>query len=121
MEMMIAEGNRRRLLTAKRAIKGVDRMLAVLKTQLAESSATSTMPCAAPRPGAKAEDLSISVPGIGHKIARTLIAEIPELGPLDRHQVAALAGVAPFNRDSGKLRAAAPSPAAGRSCAAPCT
>ena len=46
----------------------------------------------------------ISVPGIGHKIARTLIAEMPELGRLDRRQIAALTGVAPFNRDSGKLR-----------------
>ena len=44
------------------------------------------------------------MPGIGPKIARTLIAELPELGALDRHQIAALAGVAPFNRDSGIMR-----------------
>src|SRR4029453_13920147 len=52
----------------------------------------------------EAEDLLISVPGIGHKIARTLLAEMPELGRLDRRQIAALTGVAPFNRDSGTLR-----------------
>jgi transposase len=38
------------------------------------------------------------VPGIGHKIARTLLAEMPELGRLDRRQIAALTGVAPFMR-----------------------
>ena len=53
---------------------------------------------------AEAEDLLISVPGIGPRIARTLIAELPELGRLDRRKIASLTGVAPFNRDSGTLR-----------------
>jgi len=47
------------------------------------------------------QDLLKSVPGIGDVVARTLIAELPELGQVDRHQIAALAGVAPMNRDSG--------------------
>ena len=50
------------------------------------------------------EDLLTSVPGVGPKIARTLIAELPELGLLDRRKIASLAGLAPFNRDSGLLR-----------------
>ncbi|UPG73231.1 IS110 family transposase [Roseomonas gilardii subsp. gilardii] len=45
-----------------------------------------------------------SVPGIGPTTARTLLAELPELGQLDRHRIASLVGVAPFNRDSGCLR-----------------
>lgn len=45
-----------------------------------------------------------SVPGVGPVLATTLIAELPELGRLDRKQIAALVGVAPFNRDSGTLR-----------------
>lgn len=45
-----------------------------------------------------------SVPGVGPVVARTLLAELPELGSLDRQQVAALVGVAPLNRDSGCLR-----------------
>lgn len=49
-------------------------------------------------------DLLTSVPGVGDIVARTLIAELPELGSLDRHQVAALAGVAPFSRDSGRRK-----------------
>ena len=50
------------------------------------------------------EALLRSVPGIGHVSARTLLAELPELGSLTRRQAAALVGVAPFSRDSGKMR-----------------
>ena len=50
------------------------------------------------------QDLLKSVPGIGDVVARTLIAELPELGQVGRHQIAALAGVAPMNRDSGRYR-----------------
>ena len=50
------------------------------------------------------QDLLKSVPGVGNVVARTLIAELPELGRVGRHQIAALAGVAPMNRDSGRYR-----------------
>jgi transposase len=46
----------------------------------------------------------MTVKGIGEVTATLLILELPELGHLDRKQIAALVGVAPFNRDSGKLR-----------------
>lgn len=49
-------------------------------------------------------DLLTSVPGIGKSVASTLIGDMPELGTLNRREIAALTGVAPFNRDSGKLR-----------------
>jgi len=50
------------------------------------------------------EDLLASVPGIGKTIARTLLAELPELGRLSPKQIAALAGLAPYTRQSGKWR-----------------
>ena len=50
------------------------------------------------------EDLLKSVPGIGPVLSRTLLAELPELGSVNRKQIAALVGVAPLNRDSGTLR-----------------
>ncbi len=50
------------------------------------------------------EDLLRSVPGMGPTTARTLLAELPELGRLDRRAIAALVGVAPFNCDSGQHR-----------------
>jgi hypothetical protein len=45
-----------------------------------------------------------SVPGVGQVLSSTLLASLPELGRLDRKQIAALVGLAPFNRDSGSLR-----------------
>jgi transposase len=50
------------------------------------------------------EKILQSVPGIGPVTAATLLAELPELGTVSRQKVAALAGVAPFNRDSGRRR-----------------
>jgi transposase len=50
------------------------------------------------------EDLLVSVPGIGPTIARTLLAELPELGSLDRRKIAALVGLAPWTRQSGQWR-----------------
>jgi len=49
-------------------------------------------------------DLLRDVPGVGPNLARTLIAELPELGQLTHKQIAALVGVAPFPRDSGTMR-----------------
>jgi transposase len=51
-----------------------------------------------------ADDLLTSVPGVGDVTAHTLIADLPELGQLDRRRLAALVGVAPINRDSGQMR-----------------
>jgi len=45
-----------------------------------------------------------SVPGVGPVLATTLLSDLPELGKLNRKQIAALAGVAPLNRDSGSMR-----------------
>jgi transposase len=50
------------------------------------------------------DDLLRTVPGVGPQLSLTLLAHLPELGTLDRKQIAALVGVAPYNRDSGTLR-----------------
>lgn len=50
------------------------------------------------------DELLQSVPGVGPAVSRTLLGELPELGQLNGKQIAALVGVAPFNRDSGKMR-----------------
>ncbi|POE03396.1 transposase, partial [Pectobacterium odoriferum] len=49
-------------------------------------------------------ELISSVKGVGEATVATLLAELPELGRLTRREISALAGVAPFNRDSGKMR-----------------
>jgi transposase len=50
------------------------------------------------------EALLVSVPGVGSATARTLLAEMPELGTLDRRQIASLAGLAPWTRQSGQWK-----------------
>ena len=50
------------------------------------------------------DDLLRSVPGVGPQVSLTLLAYLPELGTLNRKQISALVGVAPFNRDSGPHR-----------------
>jgi|HubBroStandDraft_4_1064222.scaffolds.fasta_scaffold145959_1 transposase len=50
------------------------------------------------------DELLRSVPSVGKVLASTLLAQLPELGMLNRKQIAPLVGLAPFNRDSGKLR-----------------
>ncbi|MCF7811715.1 IS110 family transposase [bacterium] len=50
------------------------------------------------------DNLLRSVPGVGDNLSRTLLAALPELGKLNRRQIASLAGVAPFCRDSGKMK-----------------
>ena len=54
------------------------------------------------------DDLLRTVPGVGEQLSLTLLAYLPELGTMDRRQVAALVGVAPYNRDSGTLRGKRP-------------
>lgn len=52
----------------------------------------------------KKDDLLKSAPGVGPVLSTTLLADLPELGDLNRRQIAALVGVAPFNRDTGRFR-----------------
>ncbi len=50
------------------------------------------------------DDILRSVPGVGEQLSLALLSQLPELGTLNRRQVAALVGVDPFNRDSGTMR-----------------
>jgi transposase len=102
--MIVAERLRLKRATAKRLIKSITRLLAVLQKELSDlDSGIDEAIKASPMWKAK-EDLLASIPGIGPATARTLIAELPELGKLDRRQIAALVGLAPWTRQSGKWR-----------------
>jgi transposase len=103
VEMIGAENNRRRHLTHKRVLRGLERILAELQTQLSEIEREIDDNVRGTPAWREKENLLKTVPGIGNTIARTLIAEIPELGTLDRRKIASLAGLAPINRDSGTL------------------
>ena len=104
IEMMVAERNRRRMLTSRRLLKGVDRHLAMLEKELSALEQDIDGEIRRSPAWREKEELLRSVPGIGPIIARTLIAELPELGSLPHRKMAALVGLAPINRDSGKRR-----------------
>ena len=104
IEMTVAERNRRRLVAAKPVLKSIDRIIAALEKQLADLDHDIGQRVRDTPAWREKEELLKSVPGVGDQTARRLIAALPELGELDRRQIAALVGVAPINRDSGKLR-----------------
>jgi transposase len=104
VEMMAAEGQRARRVTDTRLKKSIARLHKALQKELTELDGSIDDHVRGSPVWAEKEDLLASVPGIGKTIARTLIAELPELGQLDRRQVAALAGLAPWTRQSGQWR-----------------
>jgi transposase len=104
VEMMAAEGQRERRLADKRVKKSIVRLRKALEKELAEIDAEINDHMRGSPVWAEKEDLLASVPGVGPIIARTLIAELPELGSLDRRKIAALVGLAPWTRQSGQWR-----------------
>jgi transposase len=102
--MRTSEGNRlaqavepRVTRSIQSVIKTLDQQIEELDTQLDDGIKQSPV-------WQHRVDLLKSVPGIGDATARMLVVELPELGALSRQKIAALVGVAPFNRDSGTMR-----------------
>jgi transposase len=107
LEMRTAEQNRlgqaigRHQRAVKQSLKKhlayLDRELAITETELGERVRQSPL-------WRERDDLLQSVPGIGAIVAHTLLAELPELGRLNRREIAKLVGLAPLNHDSGTWR-----------------
>jgi transposase len=104
VEMVGMEQNRRRQARASGVARTIAATLRVLEAQLAEIDRDIDGAVRGSPAWRAADDLLQSVPGIGAVASRTLIAEMPELGRLDRREAAALIGLAPVNRDSGQMR-----------------
>jgi transposase len=104
VEMITAEGQRVRRISDNRLIKSIARLRKALEKELAELDVLIEDLVSGSTVWVEKEDLLASVPGVGKVIARTLIAELPELGSLDRRQIAALVGLAPWTRQSGQWR-----------------
>ena len=103
MTMLVAERNR--LSSATMAVRpSIEAHIAWLKQQLDDLDQGLRQTLRQSPVWREKDDLLRSVPGIGNQISLTLLAYLPELGTLNRRQIAALVGVAPFNRDSGTLR-----------------
>jgi transposase len=101
MEMIVAENNR--LQMAPEALKKrIQAHIRWLEKELARTDGDLEEAIEASTVFKENEALLRSVPGVGPVLARTLLAELPELGELTHKRLCALVGVAPFNRDSGQ-------------------
>ena len=104
IEMIVAERQREKRAGNARVRKGILRHIRVLEKELLEiDEDIGTLVRGSPVWRAK-EDLLVSFPGIGSTLARTILAELPELGDLNRREIASLVGLAPFTRQSGRWK-----------------
>lgn len=101
VQMLASERQRLRIAHVA-ARPSIERVIAFLKAELDESDGEVARHVQQHH-GELAAALS-SVPGVGPASVAVLVAELPELGQLDRRRISALVGVAPMNRDSGQMR-----------------
>jgi len=103
MTMLVSEKNR--LGTAISAVRPrIEAHIAWLEQELSDLDEGMRQTLRRSPVWREKDDLLRTVPGVGEQTSLTLLANLPELGALDRRQIASLVGVAPFNRDSGTLR-----------------
>lgn len=103
LEMIAAENNRLAM-TSKAVAKRIDAHIRWLEQELERANQELDRAIEQSPIWKENDELLRSAKGIGPVTSRTLLAELPELGTLDRKQISALVGVAPFNRDSGSLK-----------------
>jgi transposase len=103
IDLRTAETNRLEAATTKSVIKSLRSMIEQLQKKIRQVEKEITKLVESDEQLLCQAALMDSVPGVGAITAATLIAELPELGRLNRQEIAALAGLAPFNRDSGKF------------------
>ena len=104
VEMLVMEKNRLGVVFSPKVRKSLQVHLQYLTTQLQELERELDDFIRRSPLYLEKDQLLQSVPGVGPLTSQSLLAWVPELGALNRKQIAALVGVAPFNRDSGQMR-----------------
>lgn len=102
IDMISSERMRRQQVSARRIVKSIDRHLTALEKELSKIERDIDDSVRGTPAWREKEELYTQVPGVGPVFARTLIAEMPELGTLVQRKITALVGVAPYTRRSGK-------------------
>jgi transposase len=104
IEMIVAERQREKRAENVRVRKSLARTIKTLEKELPEIDGDiDTLVRGSPAWREK-EDLLVSFPGVSNTLARTFLAELPELGRLSRREIASLAGLAPYTRQSGRWK-----------------
>lgn len=104
VQMIAAERQREKRVRLRRALRSIKNVIAALEKALNDVDQQIDDSVRGSPVWREKEDLLASVPGVGPVTARVLLAEMPELGHLDRREVASLAGLAPWTRQSGQWR-----------------
>ena len=104
VEMLVAEKNRLANHHDRAVVKDLNAHIAWLERRLKSSDDELQRVLKASPAWRERDDLLRSVPGVGPVLSLTLLAQLPELGQLNRREIAKLVGVAPFNWDSGQWR-----------------
>src|SRR5262249_3049627 len=104
VQMRVMEANRLETCPDRAVRAGIERHLAWLDAELAEADRGLSEAVRASPAWRQRDELLRSLPGIGPTVSRTLLAALPELGSADGSRLAALAGLAPYARDSGTTR-----------------
>jgi transposase len=104
LALQTAESNRWEQATIKSAAKSIRHVLDLLRKELKNLDAEIARLIADDDDWRSKSELLQSVPGVGPATSASLVAELPELGKLNRQQIASLVGLAPFSRDSGQFR-----------------
>lgn len=102
IDLRTVESNRLETTDSKPARKSIQAILKVLQRQIDTIEAAIESLVEADDDWRHKTQIVQSVPGLGGVTATTLVADVPELGKLNRQQISSLVGLAPFNRDSGK-------------------
>jgi transposase len=104
IEMLVAERQREKRAENTRVRKSLARHIRALEKELSEIDGDiDTLVRGSPAWREK-EDLLVTIPGVSNTLARLFLAELPELGRLNRREIASLSGLAPFTRQSGQWK-----------------
>jgi transposase len=104
IDLRTQESNRLEITTAKTAKASIRAILKTLERQINTIETAIQDLVQSDDDWRRKGELVQSVKGLGQVTATTLVADVPELGKLNRQQISSLIGLAPFNRDSGKLK-----------------
>jgi len=104
VQMLVMERNRTEGVTDQLTLDHIKKVIHLLEQQREDLDREIAKLIDADDNWRNRRDTLVTVPGIGDNTASILVTDLPELGKLNREQIAALVGVAPINRDSGTLR-----------------